>query len=538
MFGYTGTGTVRVDSNQISTSARPGTNSRRNKNPRGPAPVCARPSRETATAGTTLRATLVQFAVYFGLLRVHSASSRGSQLGMQLAWTGARATALRDALGLTQRRFAQKSGVGLSTVKKWRAEGDTVLNTNSAGIMNTLLARATPEQRERFIVSIDPTDADTVVAQWPPEMWTAEATEVAADLTREDLMIDRRKVGRALLGVVAGAPLLEPLERWLRSTPDILKVPGRARPGIGLEEVEQLRTTARVFRAWDDQHGGGLRRKAVVGQLAEVNELLTESHPPEIRRELAATMAELAETAAMMSWDSGHQRLAQRYYALAVRAAREADDRAFAAVVLAGMARQLLSLQQPGDALELVRLAQDYAAGHITPTTEAMLFTREAWAYGQLGRQTAFQHSCDKAHAAFADSDHSMDPDWIRYFDSAELAGTIGGRLLDIARRDGDRATASEAAGYIGRAIASRRPGRRRSAALDQLGMVEARIIEGELEEACRVGHNALQVVEQTASDRVAKKLARVYNRTGQFATVGAVVELRERMRPLVAATA
>ncbi|WP_281032623.1 hypothetical protein [Nocardia araoensis] len=40
------------------------------------------------------------------------------------------------------------------------------------------------------------------------------------------------------------------------------------------------------------------------------------------------------------------------------------------------------------------------------------------------------------------------------------------------------------------------------------------------------------------ASDRVAKKLARVYHRTGHYVTVGAVVELRERMRPLIAATA
>ncbi|MEV6257475.1 hypothetical protein ACIHAX_29360 [Nocardia sp. NPDC051929] len=41
-------------------------------------------------------------------------------------------------------------------------------------------------------------------------------------------------------------------------------------------------------------------------------------------------------------------------------------------------------------------------------------------------------------------------------------------------------------------------------------------------------------MVEQTASDRVAKKLAGVYNRTGQFVTVGAVVELaRERGVPV-----
>ncbi|WP_218024457.1 hypothetical protein [Nocardia lijiangensis] len=461
---------------------------------------------------------------------------------MHLTWTGAEATALREALGLTQQRFSSKAGIGSSTVKKWAHLGSSItLTEHSAEIMETLLARATPEQRARFAAAVandpagDERSADPVDTQWVPGMWTADTARVAFDLAGEDLTVDRRQVGRALLGVVAGAPLLEPLERWLRhgSTPT---VPRRARVGVGLQEVEQLESAARVFRSWDDQHGGGLRRRAIIGQLAEVNDLLGEAHPPEIRRRLAGTMAQLAETAAMMSWDSGRQRLAQHYYALAVRAAGEAQDPAFAAVALAGMARQLLSLGRSADALELVRLAQDYSAGHITPTTKAMLYTREAWAYGQLERPTAFRRSSDKAREAFEGARPAEDPYWIHYFDASELSGTIGGRLLDIARRDPSRA--QEATEYIGRAIELRRPNRRRSAALDQLGMVEARLIQGEVEEACRVGHAALQVVEQTASDRVAKKLARVYKRTGQYVNVGVVAELRDRMRPLVAATA
>ncbi|ONM49636.1 hypothetical protein B0T44_11910 [Nocardia donostiensis] len=291
-----------------------------------------------------------------------------------------------------------------------------------------------------------------------------------------------------------------------------------------------------MFRAWDDEYGGGLRRKAVVGQLAEVNELLGEAHPSEIRQRLLGTMAQLAETAAVMAWDRGQQAVAQRYYVLAVKAAREADDPAFCAVALSGVARQLLYLERPSDALELIRLAQEYSAGRLTATAQAMLYTREAWAYGKLGRPTAFRKACDKAHVALDASCPAMDPYWINYFDSAELAGTIGGRLLDIARRD--PSYAGEAAGYIDRAIAERNRKRRRSATLDQSNMVEVRLIQGEIEEACRVGHTALQVVEQTGSDRVAKKLARVYNRTGEFVKLGAVTELRERMRPLVAATA
>lgn len=127
-------------------------------------------------------------------------------------------------------------------------------------------------------------------------------------------------------------------------------------------------------------------------------------------------------------------------------------------------------------------------------------------------------------------------PVWINYFDAAELAGTIGGRLLDMARRDS--AFAAEAANHIDQAIQLRRPNRRRSSALDQLGMVQARIIEGEVEEACRIGQNALTVVGQTASDRVQKKLVKLYSRTEEFANLGVVAELRDCMRPLLVATA
>ncbi|WP_373865319.1 helix-turn-helix domain-containing protein [Nocardia shimofusensis] len=455
---------------------------------------------------------------------------------MQVTWTGAQATALREALGLTQERFAQRSGIALSTVKKWaKLRAAITLSDKTVEIVTTMLERATPEQRARFaaatsIALLSTGTADSSV-QWNPTVWTAAATAVADDLTREDLMIDRRQLSRTLFGVVVGTPLLEPLERWL-AEPTRTVVPGTARPGVGLPEVAALENTARVFRAWDDQHGGGLRRKAVIGQLAEVNDLLTESHPPQIRRRLSSTMAQLAETAATMSWDCGEQHMAQRYYALAVRAARDADDRPFCAVVLAGMARQLLSLQQPADALELVRIAQDYAAGRMTSATEAMLYLREAWAYAKLGRPSAFRRTTEKARAVFDDADRTGDPYWIHYFDAAELTGTIGGRLLDIARTD--PSFAGEAAEHIDLAIAVRPPGRRRSAALDHLNMVEARFIQREPEEACRIAHDALAVAEQTTSDRVAKKIATVYNRTGAYAMVPAVAELRERMRPLV----
>lgn len=357
----------------------------------------------------------------------------------------------------------------------------------------------------------------------------ADTVEIVSQLTRRDLSLDRREMARMLAGVIVGSALLEPLERWLSGG---MEKPRAGRPGsVGYQEVEQIENAARVFRGWDDQFGGGLRRKAVVGQLNEVADLLRDSHPVEIRRRLHGAMAQLSETAAMMSWDSGHQTLAQRYYLSALRAATAAGDRAFNANVMAAMARQLLYLGHAGDALELVRLAQDDSAGYVTASVRSMLHTREAWAYAKLGRTSAFRRATGKAEDALTEAKPAEDPYWIVYFDLAELEGTTGGRLLELAHQD--RRLADESAERISQAIALRRPGRLRSSALDQIGLAEARLVQGELAEASRLGHRAAALVEQTPSDRVRVKLAELYQHSNAHADVPVIGGLRDRIRSL-----
>ena len=371
------------------------------------------------------------------------------------------------------------------------------------------------------------TDVET--SRW---FGTADTVEIVSRFTRGDLALDRREIGRALVGVLAGTKLLEPLEGWLLTAEES---PRGGRPGgVGYQEVEQIEKAARLFRDWDDQFGGGLRRKAVVGQLNEIADLLHDAHPEPIRRRLFGAMAQLAETTAIMSWDSGYQALAQRYYLMAIRAAKMAGDRAFAANIMAGMARQLLYLGHVSDALEIVRLAQDRIDGHATPRMRAMLHTREAWAFAKMGRVSAFRHATAKAEDALDRAKPSEDPHWIRYFDLAELEGTTGGRLLDMAHHD--RHLAEETSQRIERAIASRRPGRLRSSALDRIGLAEARLVQGEPDEAARLGHEALSLVEQTPSDRVSVKLAELFQHCTSQAGIPAIADLRDRIRALLVA--
>ncbi|MEV0847025.1 helix-turn-helix domain-containing protein [Streptomyces sp. NPDC049954] len=269
--------------------------------------------------------------------------------------------------------------------------------------------------------------------------WRRDATvATAARLTRSDLVLDRRAASKALaVAAVGGAALLEPLEGWLVDSPQTAPITLAGR--LGIRECAELEAAARTFRQWDHKYGGGLRRKAVVGQLAEVADALQEHQTAAVEERLFRVMAQLAGMAATMSWDSGMQRRAQDYYKTALRAAHAGGDVEFGTNILAGMARQMLYRGRPKDAAELVRLAQDGARGKAGPRVLAMLHTREAWAYAAMGRVAAFRRATMQAAEALADAGPAEEegaPYWIAYFDEAELAGVTGGRLLDLARQD------------------------------------------------------------------------------------------------------
>jgi hypothetical protein len=327
---------------------------------------------------------------------------------------------------------------------------------------------------------------------------------------------------------VYGAALLDSLEGWLRPAPEA--EPGRRRGRIGLREVRELETTARAFRAWDHRFGGGLRRKAVVGQLNEVAGHLEEHQAPDVERGLFQVMAYLSGTAATMAWDSGLQRQAQNYYQLALRAAHASGDAAFGANVLAGMARQMLYRDRPQDALELVHLAQKGARKAAGSRLEAMLHTREAWAYAAMGRAAAFRRATGEATEALAEADGDHDPYWISYFDGAELAGVTGGRLLDMARANPQQ-HAEAAAESIRNALASRGSEAGRSYALDLIGLAECHFLMGDVTGAVDHTHRAVDAAGLTQSNRVRAQLGQLYPYTVGRSASRTVSEARTRLR-------
>jgi transcriptional regulator with XRE-family HTH domain/tetratricopeptide (TPR) repeat protein len=380
-----------------------------------------------------------------------------------------------------------------------------------------------------------PAQPDSILTAGLPWHWEAAPTvDAIYNLTRSDLVLDRRQAARSL-AITFGLPLIDPVQRWISGPVTALP---RARLETGRitpEDVDRLEKAARVFRDWDDSIGGGLARKAVVGQLNEVAELARERHQPEISARLYRVMAELAKIAATMSWDSGMQAAAQKYSVLALQAAKPTGDRALGASILASMARQLLYLDKPADALELIRLAQDGSRHHATPRVRSMLHTREAWCYANLGRTESFRRATEMAEDELnrARPHEDRDPYWITYFDAAELAGVTGGRLLSLAHRDLRQVTA--AVEHITSALELRNPSSLRSRALDQAGLAQLHFLAGDIGQAVSVGTQAVETARRTKSDRVRLQLRELYAASTAYRHGQEVAELRERMREPVA---
>ncbi len=300
-------------------------------------------------------------------------------------------------------------------------------------------------------------------------------------------------------------------------------------------ELELLESTTAMFRQWDAQCGGGLRRKAVVGQLHEVTDLLQEPHPEEISRRLFKVAAELAELAGWMSYDIGLQPTAQKYFVLALHAAKEAGDRPLGSYILSSMSRQMIHLGRSEDALELIHLAQYGSRETATPRTQAMLYAMEARAYAGMGQPSKVKRAVRMAEDTFDDVlPGEPEPDWIRFFSEAELNAENAHSYRDLAYVAGRSPTyASLAEPVMQRAVElfGKDPEHQRSYALNLIGMATVHLLQKEPEACAEMAQRAIPFAKQVRSERVNTRLRKTVDTAArEYSGVAEVRRLSEEL--------
>ncbi|MFC8011185.1 DNA-binding protein NsdB [Streptomyces cinereoruber] len=375
---------------------------------------------------------------------------------------------------------------------------------------------------------------------WPPDRTAAVLTE----FTGMDLMLNRRGLVGAGAALAAGSVLSNAMHDWLQTDP--------ARPGavpravdplhadpagfdryeaapIGSEEIEALEHSVQVFRAWDASRGGGLQRKAVVGQLNEVGGMLAYRHADHLQRRLWGVAANLAVLAGWMSHDVGLEPTAQKYFVIAAHAARESGDRPRAGEALSRAARQMVHLGRPDDALDLMKLAKTGSGDRLLPRTRAMFHTIEAWAQASMGRGQAMRRTLGEAEDLFvSDRRDEATPDWMQNFDEADMHGMEALAYRTLA--DHDPAAAIPAQRHAKLALELRSKGHERSKLFDHISLASACFIADDPEQADRYARLALTSMGETSSHRTWDRLREMYRLTGQYADYARTDVLREEI--------
>jgi hypothetical protein len=188
-------------------------------------------------------------------------------------------------------------------------------------------------------------------------------------------------------------------------------------------DVRKVLVTTEAFSNLDFQFGGGHARSALIQYMsAEVAPLLPfVSSASEVGRQYLSAVSSMMALAGWMCYDTGSHGLSQQYLARALQCAKAAGDATLGGRVLADMSHQANYLGHSSRAANLARAACD-TQGSIAPTARALFFAMKARALASLGRERECTQALMQAEAAFAGRDARDEPDWLGYFDEAELA--------------------------------------------------------------------------------------------------------------------
>lgn len=193
-------------------------------------------------------------------------------------------------------------------------------------------------------------------------------------------------------------------------------------------------TTARLMDL-DFQLGGGHVRELLLYYFrSQVMPLLGALPATGRRRDLFSAVAELAQMLGWSAYDAGRHGAAQRYFVHGLRLARAAEDDLLGARLLSNLSHQANYLGDFQNAVQLARAAQSAARDNASPVTTSMLHAMEARALASLGDLRGCAGALHRAEEALDRGGRGDDPDWIRYFDRAELAGEAAHCYRDLRR--------------------------------------------------------------------------------------------------------
>jgi tetratricopeptide (TPR) repeat protein len=379
-------------------------------------------------------------------------------------WTGASATALRLAMRLTHEGFADKLGVSVRAVKKWRARPDIKVSPLYQQVLDTVLGRIDDSTRQRFAMLVAPPA--------PQNLPGSNLRDFGGHLSddedmrrRQFLLTSAAAVGAAGLPGLAGS--------------------GKT-PRLNTANVSELETVTDAQRRLYHSMPARSIWPLVEGHLRLLVDLARASQPEPVHRRVAGLGGEAAGLLAWLAFDLGDERGRERLYDIALSLTTEAEDRWLDAYVR-GFHSQIRQLEgRPHAALAMVNHAVATAGPGPAGSLHAWLRSRQAVALAEAKEGPGSMEALDAAEAALTRGAKD-DPAWMYEFDYPRLTAVRGDCLLRL-----DRPADAERAFQQALAERTHRGGRFEVELLT--GMATATARQGRVEEACDLGMRSLDL--------------------------------------------
>jgi tetratricopeptide (TPR) repeat protein len=270
-------------------------------------------------------------------------------------------------------------------------------------------------------------------------------------------------------------PESEPWERLQRALTQ--------RSRVDPETVAQLeRTTVALENLEPTEVGSRALIGPVTGHLEQISHLLRGSLRPDLRNRLCSVAGETAGIAGWLQWNLGDSQRATAYFQSAVRAAREAEDRALGIALIASVACQSSGPEDLRSRILMLQGTSDFGVADATPSNRLWMTAKEADAYALLGQEEPCRRALDRASAMLGQVEAEGEerrPRWMA-LNATWLAGEQGASLAKLGRTE-------EARGLLQSVLARLGPGGERDRAWLTLALATTYQMDREPEEAARV---------------------------------------------------
>ncbi|MGH3943110.1 MAG: helix-turn-helix domain-containing protein, partial [Pseudonocardiaceae bacterium] len=321
-------------------------------------------------------------------------------LGQQLA-------ALREAAGVVQQQIGHKTGYSRSSIAKAEAGRQLLTRefwTTADGLLKAggdllasyeevLAAKREHEARSR----------ETELAKaYAAAKAHAQALRIPAVSSPTALLSGGTNVAVPPWGVVSE------------------KNPAGVEP-IDEAFIISLRTRMQELLALDAQVGGNETSVQALRLFRSAHRRIGVSTcPKHLRRELYATVGELAEIAGWLFYDADQQDTMRRINQEALYYLRAAGHRSLELLTLQNMSMQAEHLNRPNEALNIVSSVLD--TDRLSPRVESLFLARGAYAMAQQQQQAEALRIFQKARALFLDGLRDDDPGWAWWVDERQFA--------------------------------------------------------------------------------------------------------------------